>query len=61
MSRTSGAQIGRYTSRVSETDVPYLFPTDNGTKTDVRWAAITDDAGLGLLISAAQDEVVHVR
>ena len=30
---------------------PYIRPQENGNKTDVRWAALTDRGGVGLLVS----------
>ena len=29
--------------------MPYIFPQENGNKTDVRWVALTNAAGVGLL------------
>jgi beta-galactosidase/evolved beta-galactosidase subunit alpha len=29
--------------------VPYIVPQENGNKTDVRWVALTNDEGVGLL------------
>lgn len=47
--RKSGAAVGRYRGMVSEQYHPYARPQENGNKTDVRWAAWTDDRGRGLL------------
>ena len=35
---------------VSEQFHPYIRPQENGNKTDVRWMALSNDAGTGLLI-----------
>jgi len=48
--RKAGAPIGRYESTVSEQLHPYIRPQENGNKTDVRWMALTNDEGAGLLI-----------
>jgi beta-galactosidase len=48
--RKLGAKVGVYNGTVDEQYVPYIMPQENGNKTDVRWAALTDDRGLGLLI-----------
>ncbi|MDX9754190.1 MAG: glycoside hydrolase family 2 TIM barrel-domain containing protein, partial [bacterium] len=48
--RKTGAQVGRYSGTVDEQFVPYLKPSENGNKTDVRWVALTDSAGVGLLV-----------
>jgi beta-galactosidase len=47
--RNSGALIGWYSGTVSEQHVPYIFPQENGNKTDIRWMAIQDSSGFGLL------------
>jgi hypothetical protein len=30
--------------------VPYVKPQENGNKTDVRWMALSNEAGLGLMV-----------
>jgi beta-galactosidase len=47
--RNSGALVGRYQSTVGEQYVPYIVPQEHGNKTDVRWVALTNDNGAGLL------------
>jgi beta-galactosidase len=54
--RKLGAQVGQYTGRVAEQYVPYIVPQENGNRTDVRWAALTDDLGLGLLVVAGRTQ-----
>ncbi|MBN2235872.1 MAG: DUF4981 domain-containing protein [Opitutales bacterium] len=46
--RKSSAFVGRYSGSVMEQFVPYIRPQENGNKTDVRWAEIHDDSGIGL-------------
>ena len=48
--RRTGAAVGRYRAAVSELAHPYVRPQETGTRSDVRWAALTDDAGTGLLV-----------
>ena len=48
--RKEGALVGIYGGRVEEQYVPYIKPQENGNKTDVRWASLTDDKGKGLLV-----------
>ncbi|MBE0698643.1 MAG: beta-galactosidase subunit alpha, partial [Anaerolineaceae bacterium] len=36
---------------VDEQYVPYIMPQENGNKTDVRWAALSNSAGAGLLVA----------
>ena len=49
--RKIGAKIGRYTGTVAEQYVPYGMPQENGNKSDVRWATLTDEDGYGLRIA----------
>ncbi|WAZ25516.1 DUF4981 domain-containing protein [Streptomyces cinnabarinus] len=49
--RNNGTDVGRYSGTVAEQWTPYIRPQENGNKTDVRWAALTDAAGAGLLVS----------
>ena len=51
--RKTGAAIGVYTGAVEDQVHPYIRPQETGNKTDVRWAAITDDKGVGLLAVGA--------
>ena len=50
--RKRGAPVGLYCGSVDEQFVPYIMPQENGNKTDVRWAALRNEAGWGLLASA---------
>ena len=43
------AKIGFYKGTVDEQHVPYVRPQENGNKSDVRWAALTDARGTGIL------------
>ncbi|MBE3040904.1 MAG: DUF4981 domain-containing protein, partial [Chloroflexi bacterium] len=47
--RKESALVGVFSSSVQEQYVPYIFPQEYGNKTDVRWAALTDLRGAGLL------------
>jgi beta-galactosidase len=49
--RKTGARIGRYEATVGELYFPYVRPQENGNRTDIRWMALTDDAGRGLLVT----------
>ncbi|RME75882.1 MAG: DUF4981 domain-containing protein [Chloroflexi bacterium] len=48
--RKEGAMVGLYRGTVEEQFTPYIKPQENGSKTDVRWAELTDDAGRGLRV-----------
>jgi beta-galactosidase len=52
--RKTSAAIAVYQSKVSEQYVPYVRPQEMGNKEDVRWAALLDESGAGLLV-VAQD------
>ena len=41
--------VGLYSGSVDEQYIPYIMPQENGNKTDVRWAALTNQAGVGLI------------
>ncbi len=52
--RKTGALVGLYSGTVMEQYTPYITPQENGHKTDVRWVALQDDNGLGLLVAGKQ-------
>ncbi|MBN2326084.1 MAG: DUF4981 domain-containing protein [Candidatus Omnitrophica bacterium] len=47
--RKESALAGLYSGTVDEQYVPYVQPSENGNKCDVRWASLTNDQGQGLL------------
>src|SRR5690606_12599750 len=49
--KEKGAKIGLYEGKVKDQYVPYLKPQECGNKTDVRWATITNDKGIGFKIA----------
>jgi len=42
-------RIGRFSTTVTKNWVEYSKPQENGNKTDVRWVALTNAQGIGLL------------
>jgi len=48
--KTSGA-LGIYTGKVDELIHNYIKPQENGNRTDVRWAALTNEEDFGLFVS----------
>ncbi|MBN2640914.1 MAG: DUF4981 domain-containing protein [Victivallales bacterium] len=50
--RKAGVPVGLYEGSVMDQYVPYILPQEHGNKTDVRWLALTNDKGAGLLVSA---------
>jgi beta-galactosidase len=51
--RKISADVGLYRSTVADQYVPYVGPQETGNKEDVRWVALTDDDGIGLLVVGA--------
>ncbi len=47
--RKDSARFGVYRGSVAEQYVPYIFPQENGNKSDVHWAAFSTLQGAGLL------------
>ena len=47
--RKDGYPVGVYRGTVDEQFVDYSRPQENGNKTDVRWVALTDGDGVGLM------------
>jgi len=47
--RKASAFVDLYSGKVSQQLVPYERPQENGNKTDVRWAALTNNQGIGLM------------
>ncbi|WP_339607561.1 glycoside hydrolase family 2 TIM barrel-domain containing protein [uncultured Roseivirga sp.] len=48
--RKASAFVDVYSSTVSAQYVPYVRPQENGYKTDVRWATLSNNQGQGLMI-----------
>ena len=48
--RKAAAFLDLYESKVKDQYVPYVRPQENGYKTDVRWAAFSDENNSGLLV-----------
>lgn len=49
--RKSASDVGVYSSTVSKLWTDYVRPQENGERTDVRWVALTNKDGVGLLAS----------
>ncbi|MBI9107825.1 MAG: DUF4981 domain-containing protein [Spirochaetales bacterium] len=58
--RNRGAKIGIYSGKVEELTHNYLRPQENGNRTDVRWATITDSEGRGIKAEAAGDSLLCI-
>ncbi|THV42232.1 glycoside hydrolase family 2 TIM barrel-domain containing protein [Glycomyces buryatensis] len=57
--RRTGTDVGRYSSTVTDQWTDYIRPQENGNKTDVRWIALVDGTGRGLL--AAGEPLLEVN
>ena len=44
------ARVGRFASSVDSLQTPYVRPQENGNRTEVRWATVTDAHGVGVRI-----------
>ena len=53
--RKTGAAIGVYEGRVTDHVHHYVRPQENGNKSDVRWVAFRNPAGIGLLAVGMPD------
>lgn len=47
--RKTGASVAIYSGKVIDLYHPYIRPQENGNRTDIRWVAMTNDKGTGLL------------
>jgi beta-galactosidase/evolved beta-galactosidase subunit alpha len=45
-------RVGLFSCGVDDLLTPYVFPQENGNRTDVRWVTLTDRRGSGLLAAA---------
>jgi len=48
--RKRSADVGLYSGKVADQYERYVRPQDNGNKTDVRWASLSNGGGNGLLV-----------
>ncbi|PZX15140.1 beta-galactosidase [Breznakibacter xylanolyticus] len=52
--RNTSAFVGIHQSTVEQQYVPYIRPQENGNKTDIRWATLTNEQGKGLKVIGLQ-------
>jgi beta-galactosidase len=57
--RKTGAAIGIYSGLVKDLIHPYIRPQENGNRTDVRWVAMINKEGNGLLISDIEGTLLN--
>ncbi len=49
--RKTGAAVGIYSSTVDDLIHEYVYPQENGNRTDIRWVSVTDNEGKGFKIT----------
>jgi beta-galactosidase len=59
--RKTGAAFGIYSGKVDDQIYPYIYPQENGNKTDVRWITFTNGSGKGIKISGLPKVDVSAR
>lgn len=59
--RKTGARIDRYEETVADLDPRYVVPQIHGNRTDVRWASLETDDGVGLVVASGGPTNVGVR
>ncbi len=60
LDRKTGASIGVYSDIVENLIHPYIRPQENGNRSDVRWVAMTNKDGFGLMISDIGGTLLNV-
>ncbi|UCF38540.1 MAG: DUF4981 domain-containing protein, partial [Acidobacteriota bacterium] len=48
--RNSGARVGTFSSEITDLYEPYLIPQEHGNRSEIRWATLTDEQGIGLRV-----------
>ncbi len=59
--RKTGAAFGIYSGKVDDQIYPYIYPQENGNKTDVRWVTFTNNSGKGIRITGLPGIDVSAR
>jgi beta-galactosidase len=54
-------RVGRFASDIEGLQTPYVYPQENGNRSDVRWLTVVDEAGAGLRIQGEPTVDVTVR
>ena len=53
--RANGVRVGLWETTVTDNFVPYVKSSETGNRTGVRWIALTDAEGFGLLAAAGEE------
>jgi beta-galactosidase len=57
----AAARVGLHAGTVADMQTPYLFPQENGSRIDVRWASLADPDGAGMRFVGAPHFAFTVR
>jgi len=57
--RKTSAAVGLYSARVDELIHDYVYPQENGNRTDVRWVSVTDSEGKGFKITDVEGNFLN--
>jgi beta-galactosidase len=57
----SGVRLGRWRSSIADMQTPYVFPQENGNRSQVRWAQVSDEEGRGVLVTGHPTFELTVR
>ncbi|MFX1379656.1 MAG: glycoside hydrolase family 2 TIM barrel-domain containing protein [Promethearchaeota archaeon] len=60
LDRESGAAVGMYSGFIEDLIHPYIRPQENGNRTEVRWATLTNKDGEGLLVSDVGGKFLNI-
>ncbi len=55
--RRMGTKVGVYATTVTDNFFPYVKSSETGNRTGVRWIALTDESGFGLLAGACGEPI----
>jgi len=57
--RKLSAAVGLYSGTVDDLIHQYVYPQENGNRTEIRWVAITNNASKGLKFSGVEDTLLN--
>ena len=57
--RKTGEAVGLYTAIVEDLIHDYVYPQENGNRTDVRWVSVTDNEGKGFKITDTEGHFLN--
>ncbi len=57
--RKTGAAVGIYTAQINDLIHDYVYPQENGNRTDIRWVSVVDDNKKGIKISTEGNSLIN--